>query len=148
MHQFVLLLAMVMVVPASTIAQTHTSIPQADQNGDYAHNEAPIQGTVPPGSRLMAGSLWQVVSPRLNCRQRPGTSSPVVRQFQAGDRLQAEVGRGGSDEVLINARDAAGKPWMGVRSKTFKLEDACYVRANHRYIRPITRHPVSSRSTR
>jgi len=125
----------------SAIAQTPVPIPQADQAGDYDRNETPIQGPVPPNSKLVPGSLWQVVRSGLNCRRKPGATQPLLRQFKFGDILQAEVSRGGSDEVFSNARDTTGKPWMWVRAKSFKLEDACYVRANRRYIRPVTKTP-------
>ncbi|MDX2242785.1 MAG: hypothetical protein NW224_19015 [Leptolyngbyaceae cyanobacterium bins.302] len=71
----------------------------------------------------MPGSLWRVVSPALNCRRQPNASSPVMRQYKAGDILQVEVYRGGSDEVHLNAKDATGKPWMRVRATSFKLDD-------------------------
>jgi len=119
---------------AIALAQTA----QPDANGDFARNETPIRGTVPPESKLSPGSLWRVVSPGLNCRRQANASSPIVRHFKAGDTLQVEVYRGGSDEVLLNAKDGTGKPWMYVRAASFKLDDACYVRANRRYIQPIT----------
>jgi len=143
MHYRFLIIATLLMVNTSAIAQT--PIPKPDQNGDYFSNETPIQGRVPPNSRLSPGSLWQVISPRLNCRRQASASAPIVRQFKSGDILQAEVFRGGSDEVLSNAKDANGKPWMWVRAKTFRLEDACHVRANRRYIKPVSsmglRHP-------
>jgi hypothetical protein len=118
----------------ATLAQTTFS--QPDAHGDYYTNVAPIQGTLPEGSKLQRGSLWQVVSSELNCHRRPHIESAPVRQFKRGDVLQAEVGRGGADEVLINARATDGKPWMWVRAENFRLNDACYVRANRRYIKP------------
>lgn len=60
-----------------------------------------------------------------------------MRTFQSGDILQVEVYRGGSDEVLLNVVDAAGKPWMPVRGS--RIADRCYVRANQRYIQPLLR---------
>lgn len=134
----ILSITLLLIVSGGAIALAQIPIPKPDQYGDYPSNAAPIQGTVPPGSKLQPGSLWEVISPGLNCRRNPDVNSPRVRQFKSGDRLQAEVFRGGSDEVLINAKDATGKLWMKVRSKTFKLEDACYVRANRRYIKPVT----------
>ncbi len=125
---------MVVSVSGSAIAQ----ISQPDAMGDYARNETPLLGIVPAGSNLQPGSMWRVVSPGLNCRRQATVNAPIVRQFRAGDRLQAEVGRGGSDEVFLNPKDATGKPWMWVRSTTYRLEAACYVRANRRYIRPVT----------
>jgi hypothetical protein len=120
----------------ATIVVAQPAMPQPDRTGDYWSNEAPLKGRVPQGSRLMPGSLWQVVSGGLNCRRKPRANQPVVRQFGQGAILQAEVYRGGSDEVLQNSRDASGKPWMWVRANSLRLEDACYVRANRRYIQP------------
>lgn len=116
-----------------TLAQ---ALPQPDRNGDYFSNDAPLKRKNPP-ARLQAGSLWQVVSSSLNCRQAPGMNQPIVRQFQRGAMLEAEVGRGGSDEVLLNAKDGSGRPWMAVRGQ--RIDRWCYVRANHRYIRPALR---------
>ncbi len=119
-----------------TLAQ---NIPQKapDESGDYYSNEAPLKGTAP--SPLMAGSLWLVVKNQLNCRQNAGRNEPIIRQFKKGDIIQAEVGRGGADEVLINALDDQGKPWMYVRGgkdvKDLPIR-SCYVRANQRYIQP------------
>lgn len=108
-----------------------------DRSGDYYSNEAPEKGTA--RSPLSAGSLWSVVTPKLNCRNAPGTSSQIIKVFSRGDIIQAEVGRGGADEVLINSRDNKGKPWMKVRGgKVFNSSSSlnCYVRANSLYIEP------------
>lgn len=107
-------------------------------NGDFYSNDAPRKGRVPDHTKTMAGSLWQVVTPHLNCRRQASRQAPIVRQFRRGDILEAEVGRGGSDEVLRNALDEKGKPWMAVRYRTYRWEDACFVRAHRRYIQPLT----------
>jgi hypothetical protein len=122
---------------ASSLALAAPPLPQPDRQGDYYSNEAPVKGQAPPP--LMAGSLWQVVALQLNCRRDPGLNQPIVRQFIQGDWLQAEVYRGGSDEVLLNALDGTGKPWMPVRGKTWR--DRCFVRANHRFIQPVSTAP-------
>lgn len=111
-----------------------------DRFGDYYSNEAPQEGTVPPNSRLIPGSLWRVVAASLNCRSAAGISYPIVSKFSKGDILQAEVGRGGSDEVLLNSKDSKGKPWMRVRGKegdNTSTSKNCYVRANSSYIKPL-----------
>lgn len=113
------------------IAQTQPNLP--DAQGDYYRNDTLVKGTAP--RPLMAGSLWQVVAAALHCRQEPGADQPIVRQYRQGDILQVEVYRGGSDEVLLNAKDATGNPWMPVRGK--RSADRCYVRANQRYIQPV-----------
>jgi hypothetical protein len=116
----------------SVLAQA-PSLPQPDRNGNYFSNEAPIQGSAP--SPLMPGSLWQVVASGLNCRRNAGLNYGVVRQFHRGELLQADVGRGGADEVLLNVKDNSGNPWMRVRSSRGS-DYQCYVRANRRYIQP------------
>jgi hypothetical protein len=110
-------------------------LPQPNSNGNYYRNEAPLKAAS-TANHSAAGSLWQVVSIGLNCRSNPSTSQPVIRQFAQGDVLQAEVYRGGSDEVLQNAIDSQGKPWMPVRGAD--PSDVCYVRANSRYIQPLS----------
>ncbi|MBD1924250.1 hypothetical protein H6F77_24730 [Microcoleus sp. FACHB-831] len=110
--------------------------------GDYYSNDAPVKATLPLNSSLMAGSVWRVVSNNLNCRSTPGTNNRIIKKFNKDDVIQAEVGRGGSDEVLLNARDIAGKPWMPVRYERAKNSPdrmRCYVRANSRYITPYMR---------
>lgn len=106
--------------------------PQPNLQGDYFSNAAPLQAQKPVNS---PGGLWQVVSPGLRCRSGAGTNYRTVRQFKRGTLLQANIGRGGSDEVLINATDGTGKPWMLVRSEQ-GADYRCYVRANQRYIQP------------
>lgn len=113
------------------LAQVTT--PQPDLNGNYRRNQAARVGQV--ASPLSPGSLWQVISPGLNCRRGAGLEYDIVRQFEQGQLLQADVGRGGSDEVLINATDRRGNPWMRVRSPIGESYD-CYVRAHRRYIQP------------
>lgn len=111
-----------------------------DRFGDYYYNTATQRGTVSPSSRLSPGPLWRVRVNSLNCRTQPGINSPIVRQFNQGDTIQVDVGRGGSDEVLINGKDATGKPWMPVRGKEgepLSREKRCYVRAHRRYIQPL-----------
>lgn len=113
-----------------------------DRAGDYYRNEAPIKGNARPP--LMAGSLWQVVAVEVACRRAPNMKAAIVRQLKRGDILQSEVYRGGSDEVLLNVKDANGKPWMPVRGQHSnqpnqqRSSHLCYVRANHRYIQPVT----------
>ncbi|APB34193.1 hypothetical protein GlitD10_1867 [Gloeomargarita lithophora Alchichica-D10] len=112
----------------------------ATVSGDFYSNDAPIKAQVPAHpahSKVMAGSLWQVVTPRLNCRRQAATQATIVRQFRRGDILEAEVGRGGADEVLRNVLDTNGKPWMWVRYRTTRPEDACFVRAHRRLIQPL-----------
>jgi hypothetical protein len=117
------------------------SIPQPDRHGNYFRNETSVQGKVP--ASLSPGSLWQVVSVKLNCRHKPGMEYDIVRQFQRGDLLQADIGRGGSDEVLLNAKDRYGKPWMFVRSALGESY-SCFVRANRRYIQPYTNQQLGT----
>lgn len=108
--------------------------PHADARGDWLRNVGYVTGKVPSRS-LMPGSLWRVVADRTPGRAEPG-AGPKVRTFARGTVLQADVGRGGSDEVLENARDASGRPWMRVRSAD-GTSLGCYVRANKALIRPV-----------
>lgn len=119
-------------IASTSFAQTQY---QPNSQGDYFRNEAPIQAPWPANSRNNTGGLWQVVSPGLNCRSSAGTKYETVRQFKRGTLLQADIGRGGSDEVLINGTDEQGRPWMRVKSQQ-GADYRCYVRANQRYIKP------------
>ncbi len=131
-HIAILLTLFALTGTGSVLAQA-ASQPQPDQHGNYFSNDTPIRGTAP--SPLMAGSLWQVMSRRLNCRSNAGMQYKITQQFKQGKLLQADVGRGGSDEVLLNITDQQGQPWMRVRSAQGKNYN-CYVRANRLYIQP------------
>jgi hypothetical protein len=132
----VLSLTILAVTGTPSVLAQPLAIPQPDRNGNYLRNDTPFTGTAP--SPLMRGSLWQVVSSGLNCRSGFGLRYGVTRQFNRGALLQAEVGRGGSDEVLVNPKDEKGQPWMPARSPQGQNYN-CYVRANHRYIQPYQR---------
>jgi hypothetical protein len=125
-------------IATPTLSQQRISNP--DRQGNYFSNEAPVKGRVQ--SPLMRGSLWQVIVSQLNCRSDADANSPIVRQFQFSELLQADVGRGGADEVLLNAKDKNGNPWMRVRSASGQ-NYKCYVRANRRYIQPYSSYQQS-----
>lgn len=114
--------------------QAQVAVP--DKQGNYDRNETNVQS--PRGDRYGTGSLWRVVVDGLNCRQEPRIDSPVQRTYAANDIIEVQIGRGGSDEVLINARDQNGSPWMPVRYVPSTFE-GCYVRANSRFIRPVVK---------
>lgn len=105
-----------------------------DAQGDYYSNEAEVKAN--RRSRYGTGSLWQVKVRQLNCRQEPSLESPIKRTYAKNALLEAQIYRGGSDEVLINPRDRNGKPWMPVRDRD-SSESRCFVRANSRYIQPV-----------
>lgn len=116
----------------SAAVQAEVAVP--DRLGNYYRNETGVQAQ--RQEQWGTGSLWQVVVDRLNCRQEPSIDSPVQRTYSANDILEVQIYRGGSDEVLINALDQNGRPWMQVRYIA-SSKDACYVRANSRFIRPV-----------
>jgi hypothetical protein len=131
-HPFIITLITIAIT--ATNANANSSFAKPDRNGDYFDNYGPIQAKKPGND---PGSLWQVISPGLNCRSDRGIQSPIVRSFKKGTILQANVGRGGSDEMWLNWKDQQGKPWMRVRSEAGE-DYACNVRANSRYIKPYT----------
>lgn len=132
LHPFTAVLIPIALTCATAASAQDQPFATPDRNGDYFRNYAPIQAKTPSNS---PGSLWQVVSPGLHCRSEAGTQFSIVRSFKIGTILQANIGRGGSDEVLVNGRDHQGKPWMSVRSKAGE-NYACSVRSNSRYIKP------------
>ena len=109
--------------------------PKPDAQGNYLRNDGPRQATAPRGS-LAAGSLWRVLAPHLNGRAQARLDAPVVRVFARDTILQADLGRGGSDEVLFNAIDAQGHTWMRVRPREGQ-DLNCYVRAHRKLIAPL-----------
>ncbi|MCU0551962.1 MAG: hypothetical protein MUC48_21710 [Leptolyngbya sp. Prado105] len=133
-HSLVLALtSLAITIATPTLSQSRS--PNPDRQGNYFSNDAPIKGTAQ--SPLMRGALWQVTTPQLNCRSDATADSPIIRQFKLAEVLQADVGRGGADEVLLNAKDKNGNPWMRVRSMSGKNYN-CYVRANRRYLQPYS----------
>ncbi|MBD1857109.1 MULTISPECIES: hypothetical protein [Leptolyngbya] len=135
-HSIILTLTIITITIATpTLSEPYNSNP--DRQGNYFSNEAPVKGTVQ--SPLMRGSLWQVTVSYLNCRSNADAKSRIIRQFKRSELLQADVGRGGADEVLLNAKDKNGSPWMRVRSASGQ-NYKCYVRANRRYIQPYSSH--------
>lgn len=137
MNRQLLVIAIVISSCSAISVSAQAGIPKPDRGGNYFSNEAPVKGIAP--SPLMSGSLWQVVSRGLNCRRGAGVNYGIVRQLKQNEILQAEVWRGGADEVLLNSKDLTGMPWMPVRAKSLRAKDICYVRANSRYIHPVMR---------
>lgn len=105
-----------------------------NDKGDYLTNAGPVTGKALPGQT--PGALWRVISKQLNCRQQADVNAKIQLVFKHGALLQAHLGRGGSDEVLYNAKDPRGKTWMHVRLSAHSL-NGCYVRANRLFIRPL-----------
>ena len=132
-HSMLLLAVLPLTLGQATV-QAQVAVP--DRQGNYYRNETNVQAQ--RASRYGTGSLWQVVVESLNCRQEASIESPVKRTYLANDILEVQIYLGGSDEVLINARDQNGRPWMPVRDG-FSSEGACYVRANSRFIRPVVK---------
>jgi hypothetical protein len=133
-HSMLLLVVLPVTLLSATAVQAQVAVP--DKQGNYYRNETNVQS--PRGDRFGAGSLWRVVVDRLNCRKEPSIDSPVQRTYAANDIVEVQIYRGGSDEVLINPRDQNGRPWMPVRHVS-SSEEACYVRANSRFIRPVVK---------
>ena len=83
-------------------------------------------------------STWKVVAPQLNCRQRPGTTEPVVHTFNQDDPLSAVTSQGSRDNLPDSSylqTDAQGKPWIRVHAPIDSGE--CFVRANRSYVAPV-----------
>ncbi|MBT9544316.1 MAG: hypothetical protein IV090_02915 [Candidatus Sericytochromatia bacterium] len=108
--------------------------PQMDAQGNWLTNSGPVPGRTQ--SPQTPGALWRVVSHQLNCRAQPSRHAALITTFRKGHLLQANLGRGGSDEVLFNPLDRAKNPWMWVRSaEGHNL--GCFVRAHRSFIQPL-----------
>ncbi len=85
--------------------------------------------------------LWRVITIGLNCRENPGLSNKIIRQFSQGDIINARsIGRGGADETNPIQLAPDGKPWLRIKIGEYDgigKYDNCYVRANSRYLAPF-----------
>ncbi len=120
--------------PAHSQSDDFYTHPQINAAGDYITNAGPVQASTQ--TPFTPGALWRVFSKQLNCRQDAEPNSKILLVFKQGAVLEANLGRGGSDEVIYNAKDTRGKTWMAVRFK-HRSNDRCYVRANRLFIRPV-----------
>lgn len=99
-------------------------LPVANSQGDFTPANSNTWQSETAG--LVTWPSWRVVSSdgELNCRTAPNGAVKTV--YRAGvDQISAET-RGGNALVFSN-----GAPWMLTRQ-------ACYVRANARYMQPIS----------
>ncbi|MGE3724541.1 MAG: hypothetical protein AB7I41_03265 [Candidatus Sericytochromatia bacterium] len=120
---------------APVFAQTPSyTQPLSDAQGNWLTNAGPVSGQAK--SPQTPGALWRVVSPQLNCRAQPSRHAALIVTFRQGQLLQANLGRGGSDEVFFNALDRAQHPWMWVRSPQGDNLN-CFVRAHRSFILPL-----------
>ena len=108
---------------------------ETDEKGNYLLNLAPVTGKVQMSIQA-AGGMWRVEAETLPGHEEPNPNSKVVKTFRRGDLIQANAGSGGSDEGLLNAKDAQGNPWMGCRDRAGN-DLNCWVRANNKSIKPI-----------
>jgi hypothetical protein len=137
MKRFTLLVLFgVLLVPLGAIAQS--SMPQPNSNGDFMTNTS--------------HPTWQVIDTDpngLNCRWSdqmpvewfdPGATWPrrdisswtSVRRFQNGAVLSANSTPAG----FVTITDTRGRPWLKVNIGS--NDQICLVRANRRFIRPIS----------
>ncbi len=112
--------------------------PQMDTQGNWLTNSGPISGQAK--SPQMPGALWRVVSSQLNCRAQPSRHAALITTFRKDHLVQANLGRGGSDEVLFNALDRSKNTWMWVRSAEGH-DLGCFVRAHRSFIQPLQKSP-------
>lgn len=113
------------------------ALAQPNDRGDYEQNNWDGSNLMLGEARSpeMAGSLWKVLV-YTRGHTEPNPDSRVVHGFAPGTFLQADVGRGGADEVLLNAKDSQGNCWMRVRDRKGNPLN-CYVRANKELIEPV-----------
>jgi len=104
-------------------------LPIADKNGDFTPQNSDTNLSQTSG--FLTWPAWQVVSSdgELNCREKPNSAAAIKFVFRAGsDRIQANT-RAGSAFQLTN-----GASWM----QTTSQKGVCYVRANSKFIKPIS----------
>lgn len=111
--------------------------PQKSAQGEWLSNGGPVTGAIHDQGQ-MAGALWRVISRRgLNCRRGPELNSAIVRRLAYGTQIQADLGRGGSDDVYYNALDSRKQAWMLIRTAQGQKLN-CYLRAHQSLIQPLS----------
>ena len=100
------------------------SLPRPNRQGDYQQ----------------FSKRWRVVSSSLNCRQVPGSNSPAIMQFSKR-AIIVKYDDPHSESIDGTERDEQGNPWVPIEYRRATDLDhfrPCYVRANSRYIRPVS----------
>lgn len=77
-----------------------------DRQGNYTEYDFIV-----PGDEY-ALSTWQVTTARLNCRQRPGNTQPIIRTFSRNAPLTVKTQEGVVSNVGYLQMDSQGKPWL------------------------------------
>ncbi len=105
------------------------SLPIADENGDFTRNNSDTDLSETSG--FLTWSKWEIVSSDgdLNCREKPDSDASIKSVFHAGRDRISPLTRGASAIELIN-----GETWMKIGTKM----GICYVRANSKYIQPVS----------
>lgn len=120
---------------AEAINETHWRYNDADFPDGSSKYVADYFGA---GGRIQPGPLWEVVEDRVGCHKSNDGTSKVLKTYTKGQVFSVNHGRGGSDEVFYNSRDAEGRTWMAVLD--FSLGDGantCYVEASKNAIQPF-----------
>lgn len=109
-----------------------------DQNGDYFSGTLPVDSLQPD----YVINRWQVTTPSgLNCRRDAGTEFSIVEVLTSGELFQVQTSEGRDQHNNPTKLDSRGLPWFKVTGSQNEIK--CFVRANKRYIEPITQEQSS-----
>lgn len=123
---FLLVLGGFLILPASAYAQ--------NQRGDYFREELPVYPFQPD----YVISEWRVITPSgLNCRSDAGVKFGVTKVLTFEKTFQVQTSEGRDQHNNPTKLDSQGLPWFKVAKSSQGVVE-CFVRANSRYIAPVT----------
>lgn len=119
-------------LPPVALAQ-EAEIPNPNKTGDFT--TAQLQGN---RGNTYNNTRWLVVDPNpqyLNCRNEPNANAKVVARLAPGTVIAAVFpDNGKSDAIVMNS----GLSWLRVQGVANRKFSTCYVRANLKYVAPIS----------
>jgi hypothetical protein len=110
-------------VGQTSVLSLAESLPRPDRNGNFTAANANTWRSQTSGDGTWPAWRMASVDGQLNCRNSP--NGPIKKIYTTSDRILPEL-RGINAITMSN-----GSPWMLTR-------DRCYVRANSRYLQPIS----------
>jgi hypothetical protein len=124
-------------VAAIAMASTATACGESEESFDESAGAASTGRPNPiPSATVASTSVYRTMASDINCRERPGTASRVVRTFDKDILLEADRSR--------TVASAQGWQWVEVVERDGFDTKSCFVAADKTLIAPV-RMPISCR---